>query len=270
MPYIGFRCTFSFFRSFFRFFVRSYAFLGLVLATLVVAVGTKAANAEPLVLLKQNSKPKYFVDNSGLCGEIYQRLVTKLGERGVDATVDSDLYPIKRILRKLELGQAHVFCGAGRNAKREAVYVYSALPVYEVANVIAAHDEEAFAPDGFPALISEGSLVGALFGTSSSTWLMSHEGVRVNDNFHSVEEGLEALASKRIQFFYYHDLGLNYLTENLNLPLKVVPTRFRSTPQWLLYSPHTPTKLIQEMDDAIAELTASGELQQIQKRYLIQ
>lgn len=262
MPYIGFRRTFSFFLS--------SAFIGLLLITVIVAIGVKAAKAEPLVLLKQNSKPKYFVDSSGLCGEIYQRLAARLEDRGIDSTVDADLYPIKRILRKLELGQAHVFCGAGRNAKREAVYVYSSLPVYEVANVIAAHEDEAFVPQGFPELIAEGSLTGALFGTSSSTWLMSHEGVRVNDNFHSVEEGLEALANKRIQFFYYHDLGLNYLTENLNLPLKVVPTRFRSTPQWLLYSPHTPEKIIQVLDEVVAELTDTGELQQIQKRYLIQ
>lgn len=240
------------------------------LASLSFPVHSNTA-PQSIVFLKQNSTPKYFPDSqTGLCGEMYQALANKLRSQGLSVDIDDELYPIKRILKMLEMGQAHVFCGAGRNAKREAIFTYSKQSIYDVANVVAARMSEAFIPTNIQDLRRQDISIGTLFGTTSSQWLESHGGLRINDNFHSPDAALEAMArGADIRYFYYHDLGLNYLTQSMNLPLKVLPTRFRTTPQWMLYSRMlTPTQ-IQALDTALAELEAEGELGAIRQAYLL-
>lgn len=228
-------------------------------------------DASQIVFLKQNSKPKYFASNhTGLCGELYTALIAHLENMGFTSYIDPENYPIKRILKMLEHGSANVFCGAGRNAQREARFIYSKIPVYTVANVVAARANDDFVPASMNDLVKKQAIVGALYGTSSSAWLKGHEGVRVNDKFHDLDTALEALANHaELRFFYYHDLGLNYLTEASGLPLKVLPTRFRSTEQWLIYSPETNEASQQALNDSLKAIRDTGELSAIQKKYLL-
>lgn len=246
----------------------------VALAEQTLAISPEQNESKPdLVFLKQNSQPKYFDENDrGLCGEIYQHLSQRLTQLGLRVEIAAPTFPIKRILKMLESGQAHVFCGAGRNAKREAIFDYSEVAIYSVANVVAARENETYVPSGFPDLIESQAIVGALFGTSSAAWLQSHEGVRVNDRFHTLEEALNKLAvmgSNEMQFFYYHDLGLNYLTKKMGLPLKVMPTKFRTTPQWVLYSRTIPLAERLTLDNVLKEMESDGTLATIQAKYLI-
>ena len=245
--------------------------LTLLFFNLVFVQTALSEEQDKLIFLKQNSKPKYFDSNhEGLCGEIYAALGSQLSSKQLVVEIDPENYPIKRILKLLELGKAQVFCGAGRNEKREKLFWYSSLPVYSVANVVAAREFDDEVPFGFNDIAESGAIVGALFGTSSAAWLKTHEGVRVNDKFHSLEQALAALArGEDLRYFYYHDLGLNYLTRTMALPLKVLPTKFRTTPQWLLYSRETSEELVAELDQALAALHESGRLKAIQQRYLL-
>ena len=80
------------------------------------------------VFLKQNSSPKYFASGNneeGVCELIYGEIAKRLSEQKIKVKVDPVLYPVKRILAKIKSGEGHVFCGAGRNKKREAIYYYS-------------------------------------------------------------------------------------------------------------------------------------------------
>lgn len=244
----------------------------LIIALSLSLSATIAADTseKELVFVKQNSKPKYFDDNQeGLCGEIYIKLQSRLKASDTAIKIDPVTYPIKRVLSMLDRHEADVFCGAGRNKKREKLYLYSKLPVYSVGNVVSAKRQSSIEINDISDIAEQNLLVGALFGTTSATFLKSHEGVRVNDKFHTVEEGLETLAeNEHLHLFYYHDLGLNYLTRTLGLPIKVLPVRFRETPQWLLYSKETPPELVESVDLALKAITESGELKAIQRKYL--
>jgi len=241
----------------------------LSLLSLFLLVPT--ANAE-IRFLKQNSEPKYFNESAGrqgLCDAVYGELRASLSGQDVPVLIDPELYPIKRILIMLDSGAGHVFCGAGRNAPREKRYRFSAVPVYEVSNVVIARRDETYVPEGFSELAREDILVGAYFGTSSAAFLKEQRGIRVLDKIKSLEQALQLVDQGRIRYFYYHDLGLSYLDDESDLPLKLLPTRFRTIEQWLIYSPHLREQDQKIFDQALQDMHQSGRLKEIGSRFLV-
>lgn len=227
------------------------------------------ANAE-IVFVKQNSAPKYFErgsDQSGLCDGVYNHIQLRMQKAGHEVRIDPELYPIKRVLAMLEQGAGHVFCGAGRNKEREQKYVYSKLPVYAVSNVLLMHEEDTYVASNYQDLQDNSLIIGAYFGTSSARFLKKFEGVRVVDNLKTLNEAMLSVAQKTIPYFYYHDLGLNYLVEVSDLPIKLMPTKFRTVDQWLLYSKSLSSVQIDALESALREITDEGLLASIQSRY---
>ena len=233
-----------------------------------------AAHAEDYVLnlSVQNSQPKYILQDdggiTGLCGEIYTALKRKLSVDGVAVSIADHTRPIKRILTDLRTGKSDMFCGAGRNAQREVEFIYSVRPVYHTSNVLVTHENNPFYPKNFTDLKNSKVEVGAFLGTTSAEYLKLQTGVRVNDNFTSLDEALDRVADdEKFRLFYYHDLGLVYLIEKRKLPLRIIPTKFRTVPQWLLYSRMTNKALVAKVEDAMLQMEVSGELADIQSRY---
>ncbi|WP_259779870.1 substrate-binding periplasmic protein [Aestuariispira ectoiniformans] len=230
------------------------------------------AAADPqLRFVVQDSQPKYFLntdENAGLCGDIYIALREQLGAQGISVIIDNEYTPIKRILALVEYGKADAFCGAGRNAQRESRFIYSTDAIYSVSNVVAAHSSELVTPASLDDLASMQSPVGAFYGTSSARFLKARSGITVDDKFTSLDEALKTLAGqRRIRYFYYHDLGLYYLVKTSGLPLRVLGTKFRTTPQWMIYSKKMPVELRQRLDAEVSHMVKSGMIDRIWARY---
>jgi len=139
----------------------------------------------------QNSEPKYLLQDgtvSGLCGEIYQALKRELAGSNIQVEIPAHTKPIKRILTDLKSGKSDLFCGAGRNAKREAEYIYSIRPVYDVSNIMVTHKDHDFNPTSFADIRERGFEVGAFLGTTSAEFLKMQSGLLVNDNFTDLKE----------------------------------------------------------------------------------
>lgn len=229
-------------------------------------------------MLMQDSQPKYFLPEEpasdaspsrpiGLCVEIYQALKRRLEEQQITATISSKFLPIKRILKRVEQNPSELFCGAGRNAKREARFIYSKTVVYNVSNVVAAHRSFDKTVNGFEDIQNQQLTVGALYGTSSAGFVKKQVGVPVNDSFLNLETGLQAVANQRIPLFYYHDLGLNFLIKDWQLPLKVLPHKFRTVPQWIIYSKSIDPGLLRHIESALEAMEREGEIKQIWRNY---
>lgn len=235
-----------------------------------IPVFAQDREAITLTFVKQNSKPKYFdANNDGFCGEIYSALAAGLEKKGVAVDVLPTVFPIKRILTMLEDGRANVFCGAGRNKERELRYIYSSLPVYSVSNVVSTKKNTEYAIQSIADIARKKLTVAVLFGSSSAKWLKNHDGLRTSDKYHSPDEAMDALNSnQKIDLFYYHNLGLNYLTRTSYPSLKVLPVKFRTVPQWLIYSKHTSADLIQLLETELSMMTNSGALERIQEKFL--
>ncbi|MCW9034137.1 MAG: transporter substrate-binding domain-containing protein [Alphaproteobacteria bacterium] len=246
-----------------------FSFLGTLF---LLSTFPAKAETPSLRVLVQKSKPKFFLYEAGrlgLCDEIYLRLKERLSARGINLKIDANYTPIKRILLELEKGLGDGFCGAGRNAAREARVIYSTNPIYVVSNVVATQRDNPTNPKSFQDLAKEGVTVGAYFGTASATFLKKQKGVKVDDHFKTLKEGLERVSLGKLTYFYYHDLGLNYLVKNLPYLLRVVPTKFRTINQWMIYSKETPEHLRKAMDHEISEMIKSGEMDKIHAKFFI-
>lgn len=219
----------------------------------------------------QNSEPKYLVNQqkvSGLCGEIYEALSRVLSLKNVNISVPIHASPIKKILSDLRMGKSDAFCGAGRNDKREKEYIYSVRPVYDVSNVIVAHQDDLFEPKSFADLRKSKVEISTFTGTTSAEYLKMQSGMRVNDSFNDVENALVSIAlNDRYRFFFYHDLGLVYLVRKSQLPLRVLPTKFRIYSHWMLYSRKANPVVLESIEDALLQIEISGELKKIQAQY---
>lgn len=257
--------------------VSALLFLGLLFGSfwLLSAASVWAADMTLRVMV-QDSRPKYFVLKEGeaklarigLCGEIYAQLKQRLSSKGVVVDIPPFSTPIKRIMQMVDSGRADAFCGAGRNAQREKRFIYSSRPVYQVSNVVMTHKDNLENPKTFDDLMKTKLTVGALFGTSSARYLKSRIGDKVMDQIYSLDNALQVVAEKRMGYFFYHDLGLYYLTGNSDLPLRVVPTKFRTTPQWMIYSKKTSSELRSLVEAEIASMEKEGLLKEISEKYM--
>lgn len=226
--------------------------------------------AATLKALMQDSQPKYFLTESGeqgLCNEIYRALSQRLVEHDITLEVSPGFIPIKRILHMVETGQANLFCGAGRNARREALFHYLPTPVYQVSNVLLGHRNEQLAPADYDELVTLSPSIAVISGTSSAAFLHK-KGASGLVEFHDIGKAISSVAlNDRIRFFYYHDLGLNYALRNSELPIQVMPVRYRTVPQWLLVSRETPEPLRDIMAEVLAAMAQDGTIAAINTRF---
>ncbi|WP_421862249.1 substrate-binding periplasmic protein [Motiliproteus sp.] len=252
---------------------RSVVSIVVILLSLSVQAQAEGdSTASVLLALKQDSQPKYFLNalqRQGLCDRIYAELSQRLAQRHIELQVQQPFVPIKRLLKQIEHGAADLFCGAGRNAEREARFHYLSTPVYEVSNVVLAHRDEPLTPQTFADLAAIDHAVAIIDGTSSGRFLQ-RQGVEPGALFNEINRAIKAVADNpRVRFFYYHDLGLNYaLISHKNLPIRVVPSRFRTVPQWILVSRQTPDSLRQALETTLAEMQADGTLAAIGAEFL--
>lgn len=227
--------------------------------------------SEPtLTFIKQNSYPKYFEKNEnkiGLCDEIYLNMKHQLEKKGIQVTIDEILYPIKRVLAMLENGSAQAFCGAGRNIEREQKYHYSKLPVYAVSNVLLTHKDNDYVALDYAELNDKQFIIGAYYGTSSARFLKKYSGIKVVDSYKTLDDAIKAVAMRKIPYFYYHDLGLVHLVSVSDLPIKLMPKKFRTVDQWMIYSKTLEPAMVEEMDIALKTLTDQGIIADINSRY---
>lgn len=245
----------------------------LFVCFLFLLVFARGAWAADITFLVQNSQPKYLVGEpgtKGLCGDIYQALGRSLAKQNISTEFAESFLPIKRIFSQVETVPGHVFCGASRNEHREKRFRYAQTPLYRVHNVLVARADDPAEPLSIEELKAQGETIGALYGTASTAYLKQALGRQVNDSFDNLQEPLKLVGTPpyRLRFFFYHDLGMNYLVKRLPYPLKVIKTRFRSFQQWLIYSPETPLYVAQALEAGLREIEQSGELDRIVSQYL--
>ncbi len=248
-------------------------FLGAIFVFLMgLYNGAGHAEDDILVLraIYQNSEPKYFLGgkDKGLCGDIYERLNQRLKQYHIHIKIPDTVLPIKRVLSELENAQADIFCGAARNKERAARFNFSKTPVYNVSYVVVARKDDPYIPTSFQDLANTQDRVGAFWGTVSASFLKSHQGVRVSDQHVNLWAGVENVINGQLRYFYYHDLGLYYLLKEKQLTqLRVLPTKFITLPQWMLYGKHLSSGVREILDREIRDMAYTGEIDFLWSKY---
>ncbi|WP_081653788.1 substrate-binding periplasmic protein [Bacteriovorax sp. BSW11_IV] len=244
--------------------------LRLLVVLILFKISMTAMALGPIVFLHQNSAPKFFPLDSGkkgLCNHIYEKIAFRLSHKNLNFQNHHAMLPIKRILSMLETGEGHIFCGAGKNPEREKLYIYSPTAIYEVSNVVVGHKDEMLTKFEMDYFLKNKVAVGAYFGTTSAKYLRSQIGDLAKDHFTNIEDALFLVNAKRLRFFYYHDLGLNHYVHDTKYSLQVMSPRFRTVPQWMIYSKKTPPAVIKAIDEVLHEMKDSGELQKLRNDF---
>lgn len=244
--------------------------LGLSLAG---SFNAHAGDSRKLYAAVQNSSAKYLQSDAGvrgLCGDVYAALKERLKDQGINLVVNPQEKVITRILSELKYGLVDLYCGAGRNAEREQNYIYSAVPVYHVSNVLIVRANDDFNPRTLSELEQSGEEIMAFYGSSSARFLKENTSVKVADVFSDLDKTLSLLANgRRYRAFYYHDLAAKYYIQQSGYPLKMAPTRYRTIPQWIIYSQQTDKGLVAKVEEAMAAMKKAGDLEKITSPYLV-
>ncbi|MEH6403798.1 MAG: transporter substrate-binding domain-containing protein [Sneathiella sp.] len=254
---------------------RTVFFFVVTIVQMVLFAQLSAANhiatAEvDIVAFTQNSAPKYLDGlgkDYGVCGDIYVLLKKRLLNKNIDFAVSGHLLPIRRILKTLEASSSGIFCGASRDLNSEKLYTYSAKPIYSVLNVLVTSTANKYDPISLEDLTLSNASVGTHFGTSSAEYLKAMGVSRINGKFKSVKLGLKSVAANEIDYFFYHDLGLDYFLSQNTLSLRKVPTIFRSDSHWMIYSKDMSEELQRTVDAELTNLINEGLVNKIRKKY---
>lgn len=251
----------------------TYAFLVPALFFLFLLMYPAASSHAELILLKQNSPPKYMPHSrggqhqAGLCDVIYQSMQLRLEKAGRTISIDPERYPIKRVLAMLASGKGHVFCGANRDDAREKTLIYSTKPLFTVHYVVMKHASNPYEATSLKELQDQNALMGAYFGTHTANYLETLPGIRVADHYKSLDEALNAVATKAIPYFFYHDLGLDFMIQQSKLPVTLMRTRFLTLEQWMLYSPTLSAQDVDLLNRTIDSLHDDGTLETLRRQY---
>jgi NADH:ubiquinone oxidoreductase subunit len=95
----------------------------------------------------------------------------------------------------------------------------------------------------------------ATWGTKLQTWYRGEEvGVDGFGNRYYLEKGREGRCARR--WVMYN-----------GLPIKALPTKFRTTPHWMICSKKTPEHLRKALDQEVSSMVKSGIVERIRDKY---
>jgi polar amino acid transport system substrate-binding protein len=249
-------------------------FRGIVACAIIFGAGpvlSKTAYYEFKIKgLVQNSAPKYIMGEKayhGICGDIYSTLAERLKSKNISLSVENYSVPIKRILGRLQSEANSIFCGAPKNTADQNRFKFSNKALYRVSNVVVTVKSNKARPKSVEELKQANARIGTFFGSGSASFLKTSGVKRLNARFRDAHSGLDAVAKGEIDYFFYNDLSLLYLTSSGHRNLQVLPTRFRSYGHWMLYSPKVTETVKELIDTELQNMSREGDIEKIRHRY---
>ncbi|MBL4907972.1 MAG: transporter substrate-binding domain-containing protein [Sneathiella sp.] len=243
----------------------------MIAASFILLFPSQAKSVE-LIVGFQNTQPKYLIkDNrlSGLCFDIYRKIESRLKTKNIVFNYPSYYTPLKRIFSDMEMGKTHLYCGAGKNNKRTEKLIYSDIPLYEVKNLIVSRADDATAANSLDDLVRKASPVIALLGSSTEKYLRNHNVPIEPISPTSATHALKLVQKSRARYFVYHDIGIRYhIKENFSdQDFKFAESPVRRYDHYMVLSPHISDKAISDINHAIRQLSESGDILSIMKKY---
>ncbi len=224
----------------------------------------------------QESYPKYyrFSDDStveqinGLCIDIIRAIEETVP---IKITAPIGLVPFKRIQQQLANNTITIFVGMAQNDRRRKQYIFIETPLYAVHHVIAVRAEDTVKIQSFDDIraLAPDNVILTNSGTATERFLQKQDNLTVDAGGISLQANLKKLLKKRGRFYYFHDLGLlGAITQyDYREKITVLPTSFKKYYHYIALAPNTPQEVVDLIDSAVQQLTASGELARIVAQY---
>ncbi len=241
--------------------------------TLSLCVLAQAVGAQPLTLrttAQEGSAPKFIESASspisGHCPDILAAL-TKV-DRGLHIDISPVPTPIKRIEGDLKEGRIDIVCALLATPLRSEIAHRISTPLFHVQERLVGRRDDAAGALSLNDLAQVGAPVVTQSGASYAADLRQR-GVNVIETTGGSAIALRAVASKRARFYYTNELtGAYYIrTESLGEQLHLHPGVLQSSPSYLWASRRLDAPTLQRLEQAVAQLKRSGELDRIYQRY---
>lgn len=246
--------------------------LATFLLLLACAV-TPCALAQPATTLRtvaqEGSAPKFMDGDapaSGHCPDILAAIERQ--DKSLHFVIDPRPTPLKRIEAELKDGQLDVVCALLDTPLRNEIAVRISTPIYAVQERLVGRKEDMGAVNSMKDLAQSGDLVVTQSGASYAAELRKN-GVQVIETPGGSVVALRNVANKRARFYYTNELtGAHYIkAEGLSDQLRLHPGVLQSTQSYLWASRNLDAATVRRLEQAVAQLKRSGELDRIYQRY---
>lgn len=228
--------------------------------------------AQPLRTAAQDSPPKYARGPGGSIGGIgidIMRAIERV-DPSIRFTGDQDLMPFKRIEIMLERDDLDVFFGFIRTDERSGKYVFIDPPLYRVADVLVAREDDPLDVQNLPDLaqMADSPIVLVASGTAQADQLKDM-GVLVDDGGKTVAANLSKLLRNRGRLVMQSEIEIlsEIREQKLQTRVRILPTRFNESGRYVAFSKGVPAPTVAKVQIALDKLSKSGELFTIFSRY---
>ena len=242
------------------------------LLLLLLCAAAPVATAQPAALrtvAQEGSAPKFMDGDgpaSGHCPDIFAAM-EKL-DKSLHVSIDPRPTPLKRIEADLKDGQLDVVCALLDTPLRNEIAIRIATPLFTLQERLVGRKDDNGAIQSVQDLARSGDLVVTQSGASYAADLRRH-GVQVMETPGGSVVALRNVLNKRARFYYTNELtGAYYIkAEGMGDQLRLHPGVMQSSLSYMWASRNLDSATLRRLEQAVAQLKRSGELDRIFQRY---
>jgi len=218
---------------------------------------------------QEGSAPKYIVSDGpagGVCPDMLAAI--EKVDKGLRFSIDARPTPTKRSETDLKEGGIDVICALLDTPWRNEIAHRISTPLFVLRERLVGRRDDNEPIAKIQDLAKAGGTVVTQSGASYATELRRH-GVPVVETAGGSPIALRNVLNKRARFYYTNELtGAYYIkSEGMGEQLRLHPGVLQSSPSYLWASRHLDPAIVQRLEQAVAQLKRSGELERIYQRY---
>ncbi len=218
---------------------------------------------------QEGSAPKYLDGDgpaSGHCPDILAAI--EKVDKGLHFAIEPRPTPLKRLESELKDGHIDVICALLDTPLRNDIAFRISTPLFILHERLVGRRDDNEPISKLQDLARAGGIVVTQSGASYAADLR-RSGVQVVETAGGTVIALRNVLNKRARFYYTNELtGAYYIkAEGLGEQLRLHPGVLQSSPSYLWASRQLDTATVNRLEQAVAQLKHSGELDRIYQRY---
>ncbi|QTN27002.1 transporter substrate-binding domain-containing protein [Rhodoferax sp. AJA081-3] len=245
-------------------------FATFLLVLLMAATQSAMAQTVAMRTVAQEGSAPKFMDTegpaTGHCPDILAAI--ERVDKNLRFSIDPQPTPVKRIEAGLKDGLLDVVCALLDTPMRNEIAFRISTPLFTLQERLVGRRDDNGVIQSVKDLTQTDDLVVTQSGASYAADLRRH-GVRVLETPGGSAVALRNVASKRARFYYTNELtGAHYIkAEGLSDQLRLHPGVMQSSLSYLWASRRLDPTTVRLLEQAVAQLKRSGELDRIYQRY---
>lgn len=204
----------------------------------------------------------------GLCIDIY-RAIERIDNK-LHITGDQSWLPANSVVPELNAGHLDMGCGFVKLPERKNIR-YAEPPLFTTDYVLVARADDPVTIRNWDDLraLGDKGIVLADHGFGVANTLFAQGGLHVDDTTLGLKDNLLKLRAGKGRFYAHRLLGLvdGIKRANMNADVRILPMSLTRESYYMVFAPNAPNEMVQRTQRAITQLTNSGELLKLLKKW---